>query len=85
LQKELGGSIEVQPPQAGLHLTGWLPPNLDDQQMTQQAASCGLEIIPLSALTLGSSKPGGLVLGYGAVNEQEIQAGVRQLVSVFPS
>lgn len=85
LQKELGESIEVQPPQAGLHLTGWLPPNLDDRQIAQQAASCGLEIIPLSALTLGSSQRGGLVLGYGAINEQEIQAGVRQLVSVFPS
>ncbi|HEX7737065.1 MAG TPA: PLP-dependent aminotransferase family protein [Ktedonobacteraceae bacterium] len=85
LQKELGGSIEVQSPQAGLHLMGWLPPALDDQQIVQQAASCGLEIIPLSALTLGSSQRGGLVLGYGAVNEQEIQAGVRQLASVFPS
>lgn len=85
LQKELGGSIDVQPPQAGLHLMGWLPPNLDDQQITQQAASSGIEIIPLSALTLGSSQRGGLVLGYGAVNEQEIQAGIRQLVSVFPS
>ncbi|GCE20091.1 hypothetical protein KDK_38910 [Dictyobacter kobayashii] len=75
----------MQPPQAGLHLMGWLPPHLDDQQITQKAASCGLEIIPLSALTLGSSQRGGLVLGYGAVNEQEILAGVRQLVSVFPS
>jgi GntR family transcriptional regulator / MocR family aminotransferase len=85
LQKELGHSIEVQPPQAGLHLMGWLAPKLDDQQMTQQAVSRGLEIIPLSALTLGAPQRGGLVLGYGAVNEQEIRAGVRQLVSVFPS
>ncbi|GHO47813.1 PLP-dependent aminotransferase family protein [Ktedonospora formicarum] len=85
LQKELGGCIEVLPPQAGLHLMGWLPPNFDDQHMTQQAANCGVEIIPVSAMTLGSSLRGGLVLGYGAVNEQEIQAGVRQLVSIFPS
>ena len=85
LQKELGGCIEVQPPQAGLHLMGWLQPGLDDLQITQQAASCGLEIISLSALTLGSSQRGGLVLGYGTVNEQEIQAGVRQLVRVFSS
>ena len=84
LQKELGSRIEVQPPQAGLHLMGWLPPKLDDQQIAQQAASRGLDIIPLSALTLGSAQRGGLVLGYGAVNEQEIQAGVRQLASVFP-
>jgi GntR family transcriptional regulator/MocR family aminotransferase len=36
-------------------------------------------------LALGSLQRGGLVLGYGAVNEQEIQAGVHQLAHVFHS
>ena len=83
LQRELGDLVEVQPPQAGLHLLCWLPPEMDDQRISQRAGARGLEVTPLSKLALGSLQRGGLVLGYGAVNEQEIRAGVHQLAQVL--
>src|SRR5258708_2798786 len=85
LQQELGDLVEVQPPQAGLHLVCWFPPEMDDQRISQRAGARGLEVMPLSRLALGSLQRGGLVLGYGVVNEQEIQAGVHQLAHVLHS
>jgi GntR family transcriptional regulator/MocR family aminotransferase len=85
LRRELGESVEIQPSEAGLHLVCWLPPGLHDQCIAQQASMNGLEVMPLSAFTLGSSQREGLVLGYGAVSEREIQAGVRQLARVLRS
>jgi GntR family transcriptional regulator / MocR family aminotransferase len=63
--------VEVQPPQAGLHLVCWFPPEMDDQRISQRAGARGLEVMPLSRLALGSLQRGGLVLGYAHAMRNE--------------
>ncbi len=82
---ELGELLEVYPPEAGMHLVGWLPSHLDDAKVTQQAAMYGVEVIPVSVLSREPMRRGGLVLGYAAVNEQEIRDGVHRLAMAIRS
>jgi GntR family transcriptional regulator/MocR family aminotransferase len=76
---ELGELLEVHAPEAGMHLVGWLPPHLDDATVAQQAATYGVEVLPVSVFSREPMRRGGLVLGYAAVNEQEIRNGVHRL------
>ena len=82
---ELGELLEVHAPEAGMHLVGWLPPHMDDITVAQQAATYGVEVIPVSVFSCEPIRRGGLVLGYAAVNEQEIRDGVHSLAMVLRS
>jgi GntR family transcriptional regulator/MocR family aminotransferase len=82
---ELGELFEVHPPEAGMHLVGWLPPRVDDAVVAQQAAKYGVEVIPVAVFRHEPMSRGGLVLGYAAVNEQEIRDGVYRLAMAIRS
>lgn len=81
LKQELDGTLEAQAPEAGMHLVGWLPPGIDDRTASGRAAAHGVQTPPVSAFCLEPLQRGGLLLGYAAVNEREIAAGVRQLAA----
>lgn len=83
IKRELGDWLEVYPPEAGMHLVGWLPPGIDDNYAAQLAARQGIETMPVSRLSLQPLSRGGLVLSYAAVEEPAIEAGVRQLAKAF--
>jgi GntR family transcriptional regulator / MocR family aminotransferase len=68
-----------------MHLVGWLPPNMDDATVAQQAATYGVDVIPVSMFSSEPVHRGGLVLGYAAVNEQEIRDGVHRLAMAIRS
>jgi GntR family transcriptional regulator / MocR family aminotransferase len=85
LANEPGEMIEVHAPEAGMHLVGWLPPHMDDSTVAQQAATYGVEVMPVSMFSSESMHRGGLVLGYAAVNEQEIRDGVHRLAMAIRS
>ena len=82
---ELGELLEVHAPEAGMHLVGWLPPRLDDVTVAQQALTYGVEVLPVSMFSSEPIRRGGLVLGYAAVNEQEIRDGVHRLAMAIHS
>lgn len=82
---EPGELLAVHAPEAGMHLVGWLPPGVDDVVVAQQAAKYGVEVIPVSVFCQESVPRGGLVLGYAAVNEQEIRDGVHRLAQAIRS
>ncbi len=82
---ELGEMLEVHAPEAGMHLVGRLPPHVDDAKVTQQAAKYGVEVIPVSVFRREPMPREGLVLGYAAVNEQEIREGVHRLALAIRS
>ncbi len=64
---------------AGLHLTLWLPPQLDDRKVCAAAAELGLGVRALSRYTLPPLACNGLLLGYGNTDEAVIDAAVRRL------
>src|SRR5690242_4641871 len=48
LRRELGESLEITVPEAGMHLAVWLPSGMSAQAVAQRAAASGLYILPLS-------------------------------------
>jgi GntR family transcriptional regulator/MocR family aminotransferase len=63
---------------AGLHVFAWLPPGVDEAAVVRRAAAAGVGVYGLSRYGYAHPDgPGGLIFGYGAVNEREIVEGVR--------
>jgi GntR family transcriptional regulator / MocR family aminotransferase len=79
VHREAGEALEVRSAHAGLHLVGWLPPGADDRAAAARAAAHGVEAQPLSAHALQPPVRGGLLLGYAAVPEPEIERAAARL------
>lgn len=75
--------LDVSSDEAGLHLTVFLRDDLDDQTVSAALQDRDVVAPPLSFYSLRSLDRDGLVLGYAAVNEPDIRAGVDQLVETL--
>jgi GntR family transcriptional regulator/MocR family aminotransferase len=78
-RRELAGLLHISPAAAGMHLLGWLPAGQDDTLASQRAAEQGIHADPLSAYSIDARPDPALILGYTAVGERAIEAGVRRL------
>ncbi|WP_077033623.1 PLP-dependent aminotransferase family protein [Pelomonas sp. KK5] len=69
---------------AGLHLVLGLPPHVDDAAVVREALRAGIATRPLSMYSIREPAPRkGLVLGYGAVTEEEIVPAFARLAKVI--
>jgi len=82
-RRELGGLLDVQPCETGMHLVAWLPDGLDDQSASMAAAADGVEAPALSNYRIERCDRGGLLLGYAAFEPREIRDGIRRLGSAL--
>ena len=64
---------------AGLHLVARLPRGIDGRNSARHAAARSVRIYPMSEYTSDGSQPGSVVLGYGALTEDEIAEGISEL------
>lgn len=64
----------------GLQTTAWLPKELNDVEFARRCAQREIEVIPLSPYGIDWPLKHGLHLGFAAVREKELEAGVRTLV-----
>lgn len=78
-RRELHGVLHIPPTPAGLHVVGYLPPTINDRQLSQQAQHFGVDTPSLSAYTLGRSHLNGLVLGYAGLSPEAICEGMQHL------
>ncbi len=85
LQSSLRDSVEVAGAEAGMHLAILLRAGINDLAVSYEAARRGLSAMPLSSCRITSGERGGLVLGYGGVDIQDIQEGVRKLRACIQS
>ncbi|MBV8776577.1 MAG: PLP-dependent aminotransferase family protein [Alphaproteobacteria bacterium] len=69
VRRKLDGVLEIRPVDSGMYLTAWLPPGWSDSAAAMALAEAGVAALPLSALTLETSRRPGLVLGYTGHNE----------------
>jgi GntR family transcriptional regulator/MocR family aminotransferase len=85
IREEFSGLLELAPQEAGMHVVGWLPPDIDDQLAAHMAAEGGVDVLPISTFVLDppSLRRGGLLLGYGGLSEREIRANVRRLAAAL--
>jgi GntR family transcriptional regulator / MocR family aminotransferase len=81
--QHLKGLLEVQPAEAGMHLVGYLPEGSNDLALSQQAATFGVEAPALSLYAQSAQQRSGLLLGYAAFNQGELQDGVRRLAKAL--
>ena len=83
IEKQLGTAVEIVGAQAGMHLVCLLPEGVDDTIIWQRAAKAGIASWPLSICYQRKPQRGGLVLGYGGVDQKQIQDGVRRFAAVI--
>jgi GntR family transcriptional regulator/MocR family aminotransferase len=79
IRLQIGDRLEVIGADAGMHLVALLPRGSDDVAISKRAAASGVSATPLSTCYLKPQARGGLILGYGGVNAQQIHAGIRKL------
>jgi GntR family transcriptional regulator / MocR family aminotransferase len=79
----LGDKLHLECTPSGLHLMGWLPEAGDERELARLADQHGVIVFPLSAFRLGASSRRGLVLGFAAFGEAEIEEGVQKLARAW--
>jgi len=82
-QQKLSGLLEVETTRSGLHTIANLPRHLSEIEISRAAEQLNVTASPLGRFALAPLKTQGLVLGFGGVNPQQIQAGVEVLASVI--
>jgi GntR family transcriptional regulator / MocR family aminotransferase len=79
----LGGLLDISPIQAGLNTVGFLRNGMRSRQAEAVAASHGIEALGLDRFTLGPRQLEGLLLGFAAFDEREIQRGIVALAAAL--
>jgi len=85
LRQYLGPDVEVSGDEGGLHLVAWLP-RLSTGEVDALVAACrerDVGVYPVSRYAKRRLRWGGLVLGYGLVDERAIEVGVRRLAAAY--
>ena len=78
LRAELGDALWIGPAEAGIHLLATLPDGIDDVALVERARTKGLAIAALSPHYQARPRSG-MLLGFGAQNEERLAEGVRRL------
>lgn len=84
-EKHLKDLLEIENREAGMHLVGWLPEDVDDNKISETAAEKNLRLAPISSYSSKKLKRGGLVLGYTAFDEKQIKRGVKIIKEILIS
>ena len=83
IDRHFGGTLPVIGGDAGLHLVLGLPSRIDDGAVVQHALRAGVTTRPLSLYSMRPATAAkGLLLGYGAVREEEIASQFGKLARV---
>jgi GntR family transcriptional regulator/MocR family aminotransferase len=79
----LGALVEISPVEAGLQTSLTFRRDIDGVAVTDEAARCGIEVIPLSRYASRPLRRDGLLLGFAAVDAPEIRRGMRGLAPIL--
>jgi GntR family transcriptional regulator/MocR family aminotransferase len=79
LQRDLGGLLEVESSEGGMHVLAWLPEHVSDREAARRAAAEGIDTLPLSAFAQTRLSRGALVLGYAGLTPDDIASGTKRL------
>jgi GntR family transcriptional regulator/MocR family aminotransferase len=67
---------------AGLHVLAWLPDGLDEATLIGDAAEQGIGIQGVASAFAGPPPRGGVIFGYGSLDERRIDAGLARLAGL---
>lgn len=83
IQERLHHLLSIANSDAGMHLTAWLPPGIDDRDVVRRAAARGISATALSSCYAGKAPRTGLVLGFGGADEAQIGRAVETLAGII--
>lgn len=83
LTREMGDTLIVCAPDAGMHLVAWLPTGMDGRAVVRDAAAHGLHIQPVSQFREQPGPCDGLVLGFAGNAPDALREGVRTLARIL--
>jgi GntR family transcriptional regulator/MocR family aminotransferase len=83
VKRNLSGLVEMKANDAGMHLVGWLPDDMDDVEAAQKAAMQNIKFQSISDSSINKYPRNGLVFGYAAFDEKQIKRGVGKLTKVL--
>lgn len=83
LRTDFSGRLLLVPSAAGLHVAARIEPQRDDRALERRALSVGVGLRALSHFAVRRGAPRGIVLGYGAIAEAGISAGLQRLDEVL--
>jgi GntR family transcriptional regulator/MocR family aminotransferase len=81
--RRLGGLLDIGPRDSGMYLVAWLTPDRSDRAAAAALAAAGITALPLSALTLATARPPGLVLGYTGHGQAAMARAVERMAGVL--
>lgn len=84
-RERLEGILEVSEVEAGLQTVGWLPRDVDGEEVSQVAAQHKVDVLPISRFSRVPLQRDALHLGFGAVEPREIRRGIRDLAIALES
>jgi GntR family transcriptional regulator / MocR family aminotransferase len=79
LHQDFAGALELVPSAAGLHVAALLTRPLDDRVVVARAQKASVGVTALSDYATRSARHGGIVLGYGTIDEADIAEGLSRL------
>lgn len=74
--------LELPPIEGGLNRLALLPPGVDDRAVADELLKINVLGVPLSSYLAAPPARGGLVLGFGGIDETEIEAGIERIANV---
>ncbi len=84
LRRRLGGLVQLPlRPGGGMYLTVGLPPSWSDRAVAAALAAAEVTATPLSALSIATPRPPGLVLGYTGFPEAVLGRAVERMTAVL--
>ncbi len=82
-ERRCGGALRLRETRTGLHAVADLA-DADARRVSAEAASRGVEVMPLAAYFYGRGKaPNALVLGFGAARPEAIETGMERLAEAI--
>lgn len=82
-QMRFGAFLKIEPDDAGMHLVGHLPDDIDDVELSRRASLVGVELPALSSYYRGNNPRRGFLFGYAGIAESEINSGLARLDRMF--
>ncbi|MGA8222562.1 MAG: PLP-dependent aminotransferase family protein [Candidatus Acidiferrales bacterium] len=79
IREQMSDLLEVIGAEAGMHLVALLPPGISDREVSRKATQMSISAMPLSSCYSKPPARGGLILGYGGADAQQIYDGIRML------
>jgi GntR family transcriptional regulator/MocR family aminotransferase len=67
---------------AGLHILAWLPPGVEEVALVEAARTDGIRLAGLTTRGFERPGPGGIIFGYGSVDEGSIDRGVGRIAGL---